>query len=391
MPSSQFQIKIGVDAAGVTAGINKAVQTVQRLTHNLQSVKDAGQKAWQTLSGNIVVSAIRTGFQFITGELDAMKEKLKDIQNGVSETGLSFDEFQRVKTIVEKTNSSVDQAGKVLESLAESLEKARKGNVELITNYAQLGITLDDIKSKNHKQVFFQLADAMKRLELTQERLNALQKVGGGKAPDLMPAFRKGFDTQEANRGILTDEDRAKMKEAINDSETLKGIWANIKTEATLFALKLPLIGNALSLSGAAKAARLFQPGDDKEQMDQQEKLQDTLNGKLLEKARKQAEKAAQDDRGNKAAKASFEISQKDAERVKKTHGADEQRINLTTQQTRGALINSQIATPLDRTVKAINRLTFVLERNTKIDESRARRTVNQPMGLMTGGSYEGY
>jgi hypothetical protein len=133
----------------------------------------------------------------------------------------------------------INKTGNALEKVAEIQAKilaGEDGDLKLTRAFAELGVSLDSIKGKNHHQIFFQIAESLKDAEVSAEKLNAIGTILGGKGDDLLPMFRKGLDSAEANAGVVSNndvEDFIKLQhEAQKALVPTKEFWSIVKTGA---------------------------------------------------------------------------------------------------------------------------------------------------------------
>jgi hypothetical protein len=233
MSSSQFTIKIGVNSAGVADGISKAVNQVARLQTAFNSVRNVIGGA---LAGGGIIGALRTVDSF----LDRLQEKAKQIKFGSHQSGLDPVQFQQFQNTIEATGNPVEKGLKALENLAEATEKIKSGadtGNKLADSFGKFGVTLEDIKKKDYRAVFFQIADAMKTMTVNAQILNALGNLGI--KDDLIPAMKIGFGSKIANGGILDSNDLAQLDKLNKMAAEAAGPWINYGNEVLLTLTKV--------------------------------------------------------------------------------------------------------------------------------------------------------
>jgi hypothetical protein len=72
----------------------------------------------------------------------------------------------------------------------------------------------------------------------------------GGKAGDMLPAFKDGFTGTAANRGVMTDEDLEAAKKYKDLTKEASSFWEDIKTNVGISALELATKGIKLLTGG---------------------------------------------------------------------------------------------------------------------------------------------
>jgi hypothetical protein len=278
------KFKTGAEEAKASArGMESAVNsTGSRISGMFSKLKGMGG----ALRGGILGGILLGEGKFLKDQMDAVLEKAKAIKQGVAETGFKPETFQRVQNVLGKNDVGENALGNSLEATAAAMEKIRNGEDtggKLAADFAELGVSLDDIKKKNHQDVWLQIAEAVKHTEMNARKLGALGNVMGGKAGDMLPAFREGFDGMAANRGVLTEDDIEKARRYKELTAGAASFWEEIKTNIGVAGLGL-----------AAKIGGFFTGGTDSGNPNQGA-MEARLAAIQREKAMKQAKAAEAD------------------------------------------------------------------------------------------------
>jgi hypothetical protein len=249
---------LSLNNSGFISGIKQSESSAKNFSKNLKQTfggsfqSGAGGGFLGSLLG---VGASYIGLQKINSEVDRFIEKMKQVKEESAKTGLDSETVQKVMNV-----GDINKAGNSLERIAEVQAQILEGsdtNLKLTKAFALLGVSLDDLKNKNHQQIFFQIAEAMKEARVNAEQLNAIGLVLGGKGDDLMPMFRKGMDSVEATAGVISNEDVdeiekiQKMRKEINGPAT--SLLQQIKYEAVKMIENLKL-----GLSGIPQLPSIF-------------------------------------------------------------------------------------------------------------------------------------
>jgi hypothetical protein len=257
---ADFVVKLGLNTKTFHGGIEDAKKDVQSLTATIDSATSRIGGAFSKLKsfGGVIRGGVLGGIlfgegKFIHDQMNAVLEKAKEIKRGTAETGFDAGTFQRVGNVLGKNDIGEGEMGKSLKDVAEAMDKIRSGEDtggKLAADFAELGVSLDDIKRKNHQQVWLEIAENMKHAEMNARKLTALGNVMGGKAFEMLPAFREGFDSAAANRGVLSDEDlekAARYKQLIGG---INSVWTDFKNNV-----------GSIGLGAANWVANLFGAG----------------------------------------------------------------------------------------------------------------------------------
>jgi hypothetical protein len=239
---------LGLDTSSFNKSLDDANRQAQKFTESV------GKGIAERLSAAFTGGAIVAGVMKLDDLIKGLQERAKSIRIGVSETGLDPQAYQRFAKTLEATGSSGESGAKALEHLAEGVMKIRNGEAgseDLAKDFAALGVSLSDIKKKDYKSLFFDIADAMKSASLSAERLTAIKSVLGKSGLEMLPAMKVGFNSSAANRGVLDDEDLAKLNQLTMIAKESAAPWKAFGDEVVLTFAKIK--SGLLGLPGTIK------------------------------------------------------------------------------------------------------------------------------------------
>jgi hypothetical protein len=225
--------------------------------------------------------------------------------------------FQQVSNVANAKDSSPEKFETSMEKTADAIQSIRDGaddGAKLQTAFARLGVTLDDIKKKNHQQVFFEIAEHLKSAEITTERLAALKDIFGKSAGELIPIFKEGFGGAVANRGTLSEKEIKDLLELKKIGKEASEPWENLGREAVMMAgrIKAGLMGFPGLIYG------YFAGGDNSSGNSNTASMQQRLLAHDTQKAEAEAAKAAQKKKKDELEKRAKEIAKDYAEEQKR-------------------------------------------------------------------------
>lgn len=132
-----------------------------------------------------------------------------------SVTGMSTEKLQELEYAADLVDVSVDTiAGSMTKNLS-SMQKAAKGNKELVSAYETLGVAVTDANGnlRDDEEVYWELIDALGNVDDETQRDVLAMQVLGKSAKDLNPLIDAGADTMKAlavqahNAGYVLDEE----------------------------------------------------------------------------------------------------------------------------------------------------------------------------------------
>lgn len=199
MANEQVQIQVGVNAAGVQAGMNAAGQAAQRAGRQAASASQQAATAtdtWQRslarlraqarLFGADVIGRLTATFgviAIIDKMIAAVEERMQrsvEISKASRKAGLGAEDFQRVSRIAEETGASVDEAAAAAGRYAKMIRDAAEGNMEAIESLKMLGYTDAQARKGNIAtiDVLARISAAYRNAATEAERLNILRASG---------------------------------------------------------------------------------------------------------------------------------------------------------------------------------------------------------------------
>lgn len=238
---------LGLDGSGWESGLRKAEKQSEKFMSGASKIFGGGFSGFVgAFAGGAFGGALSEGIGKLEEMLSRVQDKARDIKRGVAETGFDPQTYQRFANTLDATGSSGEAGARALEHIAEATEKIKKGEEgsgKLVQQFAALGVSLDDIKRKDYKQIFFQIADGMKEASLDAEKLTAIKDLLGKGGIEMLPAFKLGFDSSSSNRGVISDVDLEKLDQLRKLQKESTGWWKEMTNEAGLFWSKVLTLG----------------------------------------------------------------------------------------------------------------------------------------------------
>lgn len=276
---------LGLDANGFDVGVKRAQSTAQKFSASVSS----------SLAGAFTAGAVLAGINKLDDMIKALQERAQQIKIGTSQSGFDSTTFQQFDNTLKATGMSADRAFNSLEKLAEATEKIRKGEDagnKLAESFAVFGITMDDIRRKDYRTLFFEISAAMKSMAVDAQSLGALGNLLGGKAGDLVPAMKMGFDSTIANRGVMDRSDLEELEKLNKLALESTAPWKTFGNEVLLALTKMKtgLLQLSLGTGALGMITRFIGGGEGDGGLT--DRLQKRLTEAQQEKAKRELEKA---------------------------------------------------------------------------------------------------
>lgn len=146
-------------------------------------------------------------------------------------TGESVATVSKLKQAADEQATSLDAVMKAIKLVAKSQQAALGSNKEMIHAYGLLGVTLDDLRNKDYKTIFNQIAQSMEGIQPTGAQLDAMLKTMGKSAQELIPLFKSGALLKD---WAVPSEDNTRAVDDLGDAWTRA--WNKIKVGGIDFA-----------------------------------------------------------------------------------------------------------------------------------------------------------
>lgn len=203
------QVTIGAQFTGQSAtdAAKKALTGVHGEAENLnKQLSDLAKEGLRDLAAAFAVEKVfEFGKQLLeTGQqLSELKEK----------TGISVDVLSELKTGAERTGVGFDSVTVALKKFSVAQTAAATGNVAQIAAFKNIGVSVDEIKSKNPSALLLDVVDKFSKLQDGPAKAAAAVKLFGKAGSELIPLLNQGTEgLAKFNTGMSDDfADRAKQ------------------------------------------------------------------------------------------------------------------------------------------------------------------------------------
>jgi hypothetical protein len=200
------------------ASVNASLNSMQRSFRGLTSVLGAG----------LFINQINKSIEFA----DSLKEMSKS-------AGLSTRAFQELRFAQTQSGGTQEGFNQGILKFTQIIGDAANGSMEAQKALARVGITLDDLKSKNVEQLFTKASDTLSRFGSEASRNSAIQDVFGKAALQTANAFAIQSGELDKLRGaaqqagaVLDEVTIQNAKKAKDQMEALSNVISVHLTQA---------------------------------------------------------------------------------------------------------------------------------------------------------------
>jgi hypothetical protein len=219
--------RLGLDQTAFQSGLDKAKASTRNFANQgLGSVKTA-------LAGAFSVAVVE---RFASEALN-LAEHLTDLSK---RTGINVETLQRLGHAAERSGSNLDGVTAGITKLSVSMADALGDNEAARNSFANLGVSLEDLKSLSPEEVFMRLADAVKNSNDPVQVAGDLNNVLGRSFKELIPLLlegREGIEGLKAQAiGVIPEETIARIDTFKDQLEDAWGLTKLLGAEVVIFA-----------------------------------------------------------------------------------------------------------------------------------------------------------
>lgn len=205
--------------AAVTVDLNARIAQFETEMKRAVSSLDAFGKKGDAVSNTFKSFAKGLAGSLTVGAVVAYSNSIIDFADNLNDMslrlGVGVKDLASFKLAAEQSSTSLDGVGAGIGELNKSIGLAVGGNKKIAAALEELGVT-----ARDPKEAFFQLADAVERIEDPQKRAALMSKVLKGSYEELLPLLSQGGDA---------------LRESARQSETFAEAMARLAPDADKF------------------------------------------------------------------------------------------------------------------------------------------------------------
>lgn len=176
---------------------------------------------------------------------ELMKESIEqtaqfgeDMEVLAQKTGIGVEAIQKLGYAATLSHSSAEEMTTALGHLARNIEGAKEGSKEAVKGFTDLGISMEDVRTKSPEEMVFIIADRMKELGAGSKRTALAMGLLGRTGKNLIPTFDRGAEGlramgEEAEEmgNVMGDEAIKKASEFKEGIEKMEQAAVGLKHE----------------------------------------------------------------------------------------------------------------------------------------------------------------
>lgn len=223
-------------------GVAKATTQYKELDSKIAATNAKIQELNSSLKGSNMLSfsLLQTGLQKVAQTASKIIGTIKNIGETYAETassisksskmfGVSAEEYQKQAYAWEKVTDDAEAYNTVMNATLGVVSKVSTGNQKVITDLANVGLTLEDLKGKSSQETLSIITNAISQLGTEAERQAASLALFGNTAGVYVTQMAQtstsaiaGYRSEIEETGLMTDEQVAKGAQLAKTFEKIK-------------------------------------------------------------------------------------------------------------------------------------------------------------------------
>lgn len=223
-------------------GIAKATTQYKELDSKIAATNAKIQELNASLKGSNMLSfsLLQTGLQKVAQTASKIIGTIKNIGESYAETataisksskmfGVSAEEYQKQAYAWEKVTDDAEAYNTVMNATLGVVSKVSTGNQKVVTDLANVGLTLEDLKGKSSQETLSIITSAISKLGTEAERQAASLALFGNTAgvyvtqmAETSTSALAGYRSEIEETGLMTNEQVAKGAQLAKTFEKIK-------------------------------------------------------------------------------------------------------------------------------------------------------------------------
>lgn len=220
--ASKIEVKVSVDGGEFKTGLLRIKQSAMDFKSDLIA----------QFTGFSVANLFMTGIAAAIDFLGKLAEEIGRIKDKAEQFGVSMHEWQVILNGARNNGGGDENVIAFFDSMAKARQEAINGNEKYQKSFRDLGISIEDLKSKNNDELFYAIADGVKAANGSQKAYYDTMVIGRGGAKELFNALSKGGDVlreEGESLGVYSD---SMIKIIDEGAKQWEWLWSRIKVGA---------------------------------------------------------------------------------------------------------------------------------------------------------------
>lgn len=228
MSDDSVQVKFGAQIEGLIAGVNQAKEAIAGIIEPISGVMSAFKGLAEVAGVAFAVDKLAE-FENKYAELGEQIERTSKI------TGISTDQVQEFKLAIQLAGGDAETAAQTLKILEKNIGDAQSGSGKAYEAFTNLGITLNDLKTKSPIDILAQMKTRMDeagnsagQAAIKVEYMRAVAGRAGADFLALDGSLDKVKKIAEETGYVMSPQMVNQAKELADSTHTLSAAWTGL-------------------------------------------------------------------------------------------------------------------------------------------------------------------
>lgn len=225
MANNEVQVRVSADNSAAVSGLK---QTQNAVSDFKKQAESSFASLGSRFSAIFAAAGAALGLKAIADDMGAIADK-------AGQLGASAEEIQRLAYAGDQAGTSIDTISKALVKANANTIAAIGGNEELNTAFASFGINAKDFVDLSLEEKLLAVAEGFQRGGSDAEKLDALMKLLGKSAVELVPLLSQGPEALSASlkdAAVVSGEAVARIDAA---GDRINAVWGKAKAAGIEF------------------------------------------------------------------------------------------------------------------------------------------------------------
>jgi hypothetical protein len=205
--SDEIKVGVGVDGTNFSTGLEKLKEQSAQFGENLDEHLGGISQLFTPAAAG--AAALAVGMEKVGEAVSEASEKAEKIQNLAERFGASATAIQRLTNAAEQNGATFEDVSGAYNKLEINSQKAIEGNTELVAAFADIGVSVDQLKNMSPDELMNAVADGTANATDKGAAYNDVVNILGKSAGNLFDTMNLGSKQIAAvgdASGVMSDD-----------------------------------------------------------------------------------------------------------------------------------------------------------------------------------------
>lgn len=233
--STTVMAKLGVDSKGMDSGLSEAKHKMDRAAKDIsKSGERMGGKGGKGPFDGMLGSLTKLGASiFALSKIKDFASSIVDMGGSLVDAsdnlGVSIERLQELQQVFGEGGVNAEKFSKGISTLNASIEAAKGGDEDMLQNFAELGITFQDLLQLSPDEILMKVADATSKMGSASEKTVKLAAILGKSSKSMIGVLSQGSDAINEVGASMDKMSETNAKALDKMSDDFDRWWKGVK------------------------------------------------------------------------------------------------------------------------------------------------------------------